>query len=80
MNDLDELVRGADGPVAVVPICRMPDMGHDWESCEAVAATFVEAFGSLDADCYLCQEGCCVRRHFYFADGPVLVVHGAYEA
>jgi len=68
-------------PVHVYPLGRMPDMGHSWTyRNDELFAGFVEAFGSRDADCFLCQSACCVRRHFYFADGGHLVVHGAYEA
>lgn len=76
-----DLVERDEVPVRVFPLSRLPDMGHAWDyRSDEISARFVEAFGSRDSDCFLCQSACCVRRHFYFADGGHLVVHGAYEA
>jgi hypothetical protein len=80
-DDTPAYLENDEGTVSVLPLSRLPDMGHCWEyRGSELAAKFVESFGSRAPDCYLCREGCCVRRHFYFADSGHMVVHGAYEA
>lgn len=69
-----------DGAVRVMPFGQVDDAGHnmDHRKDELFGGQLTTA--AADEDCWLCQRGCCVQRHFFFADGGLMVVHGTYEA
>lgn len=68
--------------VAIMPCGPVEDAVHAWSyRSDEQCGGFVESCASGDdPECWLCRRGVCVRRHFYFADGGLLIVHGTFEA